>query len=330
MPLLGLQADKKWKKYLKHQLYYLMFRLRGRNFKKAILVFGDPRGGTTWLTEILHSLPNTAINWEPLHVIHGVVPKSYKFGWWPYIKKEEGNKKYKLLFKAILTAKLSNAWTRRFCNIETLLKSKYIITKFVRGSQLLPWFTLQFPELKHKPIYILRHPITSSMSQLKTFQKLDRKAMWAEIPYKNRVEIPPVINNEKFIKHQDFLKKLPSYLEHQIAIWCIHNVDTLKSEDQHNWVKIYYENMVQNPEKEIKSLINKINLEVDPEHFSTYNYSRPSKTNYNNTNFKSPKTLLESFLNDLDKDQLDRIQEIFDYFGLQDYKAHSAYPVIKT
>ena len=34
----------------------------------ALVLTGDPRGGTTWLMEILCAWPGTALNWEPLHL----------------------------------------------------------------------------------------------------------------------------------------------------------------------------------------------------------------------------------------------------------------------
>ena len=82
-------------------LIYLVWKYKRFNLKESIVIFSEARGGSTWLMEILSSLPNSSINWEPLHVAKGVAPKKYKFGSRPFIPHNEENTLYSKLFKEI-------------------------------------------------------------------------------------------------------------------------------------------------------------------------------------------------------------------------------------
>ena len=81
------------KKVRRELLFYI---LKHKRFKlhNAILLFSDPRGGSTWLMEALSQLPRTIPNREPLQGYNGVVPKEFGFGWYPLIPIENRERKY--------------------------------------------------------------------------------------------------------------------------------------------------------------------------------------------------------------------------------------------
>ena len=87
-------------------LISLFSKFRKNRAEDQILIFSDPRGGSTWLTEIIKSIPNTAIIWEPLHLKYIHQLRELNFGWRQYIPEEVDWPQAKLLFTKIIEGKV--------------------------------------------------------------------------------------------------------------------------------------------------------------------------------------------------------------------------------
>lgn len=313
---------KRIKTLLRNRLFWF------KNFKPddAIVIFSEARGGSTWLMELLKHIPGTVVNWEPLHVDYGPVPRSLRLGWRPKIDPEDSNPTYKQLFEKIITFNLSNDWTLKYSSARELLKSKRVITKFVRANQCLPWFVKTFTTLKHQPIYLLRHPITTCISRLKTFESIPNDDVYTIKPIAP-FKVPDCLNNDRFIKHQVYINSLQTQLEVEIAIWCLNNADIIEHPYRNKWCAIYYEDLVINPESQFMKLLDQLDLSLSSAQMKRIRFDKPSASNflgnYQNSNTKQ----LETFIEALTQKQLEAIQSIFDYFGLKVYSAFSAYPI---
>ena len=53
--------------YLSHKINTLE-KFNNFNHNEPFLIFSDPRGGSTWLAELLSLIPKTAVIWEPLNL----------------------------------------------------------------------------------------------------------------------------------------------------------------------------------------------------------------------------------------------------------------------
>lgn len=317
---------KQFKKSLKLKLIYFRLRFKNYNLNDAILIFSEARGGSTWLMELLKNIPGTVINWEPLHVNNGVVPKEFKFGWRPHIPIDNDSPKYLSLFASIFKLKIYNKWTTRYIFWVDLKNSKHVLTKFVRANQSLSWVVHKFPDLMHKPILLFRHPITTCMSRLKTFDKISSKHIMTERKNED-FKIPDCINNERFTLHEDYLNSLNTKLEVEIAIWCINNVNLITHVDRNKWQTVFYEDLVLYPETTFKALLKGIDIHLSNQILENINYRSASVSNYHGDLKAIPENQLESFLKQLTKEELQRIQAIFDYFNLKTYSAFNAYPI---
>lgn len=307
---------------------FLRFYIKGKNFTidDAIIITSEPRSGSTWLMELFGNLPNCIVNWEPLHVIDGVVPKSDNFGSRPLLTANDDTKRYKKLFIQILTLKLFNAWTGRYISFAKIKTSKYVVTKFVRANSLLPWFTKNL-NLKYKPILLMRHPITTCISQLKNFHKVTGASL--SEPYsEQKMFVPPhCINNERYIKNKDYINSLATPLERQIALWCVNNRDIIIHPEREGWVTVYYEELLVNPESEIASLLQNLKLPFTAEDYKHIDFKKASQSNNRKEFNPDPSVQLESFLQTLNDSYLKKIQNIFDYFEFKNYTAFNAYPI---
>lgn|SRR5690554_1704153 len=319
----------KLKSLVRNKIVYASLRLNTYSLKNTIILTSEPRSGSTWLMEVIADLMGCVVNWEPLHVDKGIVPKKYKLGERPLIRTSDKSESLKRLFEDILTFKKYNVWTTQHIAIKNLLIRKYVLTKFVRANNLLPWFTSRL-DLERKPILLLRHPITTCSSQLKNFQRLTGASLSQPSKDEKLYSPPDCINNERYIEHQHYINSLQTPLERQIALWCINNYEVSNHPDSDKWITVYYEHLVLHPEEELTVLFKNLNLSFAMQNADNADFRKPSRTNFLKEYNRNPTIQLESFLESFDKAYLQKIQDILDYFEIDNYSAFDAYPINKT
>ena len=188
---------------------------------------------------------DVCINWEPLHVNNGVVPKELNFGWVPFIPREQLNQTYISLFTNIHEFKLHSEWTIKNIRLKKLIQSKHILVKYVRANLLIPYFFEIF-KFKYPPIFLIRHPLDTSLSHIKAFNKNNSSI---------KTEIPTCINNERFVKHNEFINQLETKLEIAIAIWCMNNCPTLDQINNYDLHILFYSDLLLNPRQELEFIL---------------------------------------------------------------------------
>ncbi|GAA3569487.1 sulfotransferase family protein [Snuella lapsa] len=286
--------------------------------EQGVLIFSEPRSGSTWLMEILGKMIGDAVvNWEPFHPGRGVVPKYLEWSFRPHFKdKNEFEQHYELINK-ILSLSVFTPWTTQKIDPLKAAKANLVITKFVRANLILPWITDRF-NLKYKPIYLVRHPISTCLSQLKTFKNL-----------KLAFNRPTLINHEIFNEHIEFLKKLETELEYRIALWCIiHNKVIEGKVNLKNISLVYYEDLLKNPRTEINKLIENSGLDkLITSNIDMVNFKLPSSTVYMNDLEANVSKQINKHLEFIDKETKERIQGVLDYFSINIYNAYSPNPI---
>jgi len=280
-----------------------------------LLIFSDPRGGSIWLMEMLLQIPKTVAIWEPFHVNNGVIPESFKFGWRPYVPEDCSRGDIKSLFTSVLSGENNNVWTIRDSKIVDYLKAEKLIFKFVRINSMLPWLTKNF-RFKHKPIYLLRHPVAVALSQIKAFHQNESFQQF---------EIPDVVFNEKYILHQEFLKSLTSPFEKYIAEWCLHNADTIKhSRANKDWIVVYYEDLLVAPQIQLKRIFKELNIELNSGVYS--NARKPSQMVYKNDFYKESKNQLIKWVDRATASDLEKGEIVLKYFDIKEYSCFNPLP----
>lgn len=279
------------------------------------MIFSEPRGGSTWLLELLSNIPNSIVNWEPLHAKNGVVPNGLFLGNRGFIEKFR-SKEYKPFFKKLLELKIHTNWTMSFNSVLTVFNGKVVITKFIQGNQLLPWVVQNF-SFKHKPIHLVRHPISTCISQMKMWDAKD-----------DILELPKSIKNPTFKRHSNYLKQLNTKLELNIAIWCISNKYALEHESINDkWMTIYYEDLLMNPIIQLDVIFKEFGHEYLMNDFDKEKIKKPSNTTLEQNLRKNSKDQIEKYLKILNKNELLEIQKILDYFDVKVYKADNPFPI---
>src|SRR5690606_852588 len=146
-------------------LWYLQSKMDVKPLEH-FLIFSDPRGGSTWLMQIVKQVTNKPILWEPLHVKN--VPELQKigFGWRQYIPEQANWTEAKEFFDKLFKGKILNPWIMQQTTKQELLQADQLVVKFCRGNALMPYLTSTY-SFKYKPIFMVRHPFAVVASQMK-------------------------------------------------------------------------------------------------------------------------------------------------------------------
>ena len=224
-----------------------------RKFEPAenLVIFSDPRGGSTWMAEVISHLPHTVILWEPLHLDKVPYIKQLGFGWQQFIPENETWPEAERAFEKIFSGKLINHWTSYMASPLAFLRADRMIIKICRANAMIPWITRTF-QFKYDPIYMVRHPFAVVASQL-------QHGAWKRTYTGFR--LPDCPYNDLYVRHADFLFTLKTKEEWLVAAWCLTNLIPLQNaRNNSDWITVYYEDMISNPEQELDRIFERWKL----------------------------------------------------------------------
>jgi len=283
-----------------------------RKIKDTIAVFGVPRGGTTWLLEILSSLNDYKpihepinINWFPMIAEIGINNR-------PYLDINEKNIELKEYFTKIFSGQIPSLHPISSLN---RLFAKKILVKFIRANRILPWISSNF-ELRS--IYLLlRHPCAVIASQIETgvrgYFTPKEVPLKKEMILSEALEIPILKKNNKLIEK---IRTISTQEEILATIWCIEIFIPLSSPRPHPWNLVIYEKMISKWEEEIKRIFESLEENV-PENVSKL-FSKPSKTTHDKSNLGTQKQLYK-WKEILSDNQINDILKVVAWFNLGFY-----------
>lgn len=283
--------------------------------RQAILLFNDPRGGSTWLAETLNHIPQSLIIDEPLDLTNSQAINKLKFAWRQYIPEAADWPEAKLFFEKILKGQLLNAGLCYRNSISEAIAANQLILKIIRGKALLPWLVNQF-DFKYKPLLVIRHPFALAASQL-------AHSAW---DYKyQKFSLPQSPHLEFYQKHISYLEKLESKEEQLTALWCMTNNVALKNAKNNiAWKTINYEDFVLQPERIFQEIFAEWELPLPTSLIE--NILQPSSTTVGKAQIQ-PEQLLSDWQNKLSEKQIDRLSRVLDYFEV-DYYGQDIMPLI--
>jgi len=276
------------------------------------IIFSEPRGGSTWVTEIISLIPDTEIIWEPLHLEHSKHFRKLNFGWRQYIPEDFKWDEAYHLFQKVFSGKILNSWTTQLTDSKRLTNARFLIIKICRGNALLPWLTKQF-KFNYKPIYLLRHPFAVLSSQM-------RHGGWVNMPDKLSFEIPNIPFNHIYDYHKEFLKTIKNKDEVLLVNWCITNKTVLNNKRNNiDWITVNYEDLVLKPEQSINRIIDEWNIDIDSKLLISQ-INKRSITGDSRSPLKGMDQIKywKSFFTN---DQIMRLEKILDYFNVQAYSS---------
>lgn len=279
-----------------------------RHFKplQNYLIFSDPRGGSTWLMEIIHKIVRTPIIWEPLDFNYNPRIREIGFGARQYIPENESWPEAKNFIQEIFVGKGLGYYHLSLTDLSDLFSSDKFLIKFCRANALLPWMVNEF-DFKYSPIYLVRHPMAVISSQL-------RHGSWKMVD--KDFYLPSHRFSDIYDKHLKFLETLDSQEEILAFNWCASNQYLFNhAMNDVKWITIFYEELFVNPTEQINKVIDRWGIDYDLEQLP---FRKPSIT----VKGESPvgkKDQLSQWRNNLDSSQKRKIKRVMDYFEVKVY-----------
>lgn len=270
---------------------------------KHLLLFSDPRGGSTWLAEILCQATQKPMIFEPLHLENAPKVKALGFGWRQHIPENTDWPEAKSFFSDLFSGKIMNWWLAQMSPRNLLIKSDSAVIKFCRGSMLLPYLVKNF-KFDLLPIYMVRHPFGVVASQMK-------HGSWSHVY--DRFQLPDTKFNDVYKRHQSYLESLSSKIELLIAHWCITNAIVLNHIDNdRKWITIHYEHLVTSPKKVLNEVFQRWNIKLN---FDDLDIEKRSKTDLSKTKI-DPEAQISSWLKVFSKEDVKKMLAVLAHFEI--------------
>ena len=305
-------------KYYKYRLKWrlLMPLLRAKTFeaKDSIFIFSEPRGGSTWLMEIISNIPNTATIFEPFHSHYGSLDV---YIWGDHFAIDQEWPEGKKGIDEIINANIFDSYQLERTRWFKLLSAKQLIFKCVMGTSILPWMVNHF-SFTYKPIFILRHPLSVASS---TLQNLYKRDTILNVDHK---WIPSGYNLELYNKHKDLFAEDSPMMDQLIARWCINNHYILQQKKR-DWIQVHYEHMLLFPIRTLNEIFSTWDIEPPAEIWTKID--KPSHSDFKNDFRSNKEEQLSKWIKSYSQKELDHFQSILDRFGVTIYQMNEPNPI---
>lgn len=317
-------------KNILHYFENIIFSNKKFDIKDVILIAGAPRSGTTWLMDIMMTIPDYTSLFEPTNPFW--FPESLKVGfksrtYFPVDKNwMEGEDYLQKIFTGKIVSRVPNYQLNLEVIMRRLLGHKLII-KAVRLNRMLPWITKRF-EFRGV-FFIIRHPCAVISSQLKT------GIYGYNLPSPPFSDICPNLDNileeASMIDGLDSsllnkLRKINTKEEILAATWCLDNYVPLSYKKPHPWTMVVYEKLAKEGEREIGRYFNEIGEKKIPP-LAIKHSKRASSLALKDEakNVSQAGIQLSKWKKSLSEKQIERILRIVADFGL-DFYSNDAEP----
>jgi len=300
--------------------YYKFKRLllKSIRFKSEenILIFADPRGGSTWLAEVMKGILKKPILWEPLHVGKIKQLQQLKFSYRQYIPEDASWDDAHSYFDDLFNGKIISNWIYHREPMFNFVTNKSVIIKLCRGNLLIPYIVKNF-SFNKKPIYLIRHPFAVVASQLK-------QGGWDNTGV--TFKLGDYRYNEHYLKHESFLKTLSTKEEVLTATWCLTNQSTLiNPNNDREWITVTYEEMVLEPKETLVRILKRWGVSSN---LNTINFKKKSDTSIQKKPL-SDEERLNQWRKVFSKDQIFKMDAVLKYFEVEHYSSEEVLPLIK-
>lgn len=283
----------------KARIITLRTYLAGRFDEECVFILtSSPRSGSTLLGQVLGSIPDSCILFEPLHLKQVPEAEAAGFSWRTFVAPGEQWPQGEIFLKRIFKGEIVNGWTTKEMSIQEAYQAKRMIIKFVRANRLLPWICQKFEV--PAPILLLRHPCAVVASQL--------NAGWKNV---SRPAPPQYL--DKYPVFQAALSQAKGDEECLAALWALDQLPPLVHPKPHPWMVVTYEELLLRPEATLLRILKKWDLEVDIDD-ALSRIKKPSSVVT-----RSGISGIKGWKNNLTEQQVSRVLSIVNAFGFTFY-----------
>ena len=288
--------------------------------EKSLQIFSSPRGGSTWLMSMLSQLPGVVGVWEPLHQTRGVVPRSW--GHRPHrdsmLKPDED------IFNEVLAGNRVNVWTMSRTRLNEARTSSQLLIKYVRANNLLPWILRRW-KLRHKPIFLMRHPWDTVTSHVRAFGGISpEQDVLKDFPGHSELHL-----------RWPMIREVSDARIRQLHVWCVLNAPIWQQySNSSEVIPLHYHDLVLNPEQCMVNLIQRLdwnhptNSDWRPYDFvRTLDPLQRSNTDFKGDLIRTPAKQLWKNLEALSAECKEEVQVVFEEYGITQYSMEDIRPL---
>ncbi len=258
---------------------------------KTVFLAGSGRSGTTWLSGLMNHDSRYRQVFEPFHP--GEVEDFRGFGSKQYLRPGDRREEFLEPARGAVTGRLRSGWTDR----GGAIVARRRLVKDIRANLLLGWLAENFPGM---PIVLLmRHPcaVVSSRLALGWHDNLDET-----ISQRDLVE-------DHLLPMETGMLAARDPFERHLFLWCIDNYVPLRQFPPGAIHLCFYEDLVRNPEPELRRLFAFIGRDFDEAVLGKL--GRPSPTSR-----RGEGPSVDGWRGRVDGGRLERSAEILGLFGL--------------
>lgn len=293
------------------------------DYENSLAIIAHPRGGSTWMAELMMSIPGSVLIDEPLWRgklgSSNAIPKpgdgkidaidNLGFYYNQPVPELESWPDAKSIFEKILTGKVPSLNIYRDNDFKKFKSSNFFITKFCYAHLLLRWLLHNF---QINAILLTRHPCAVVSSQLS-------HPAWKNLRIEKPLKFPDFRNNELYKDLEIRIPKLETREEYLSAIWALGVKETIYSDNNNvDWVTVSYESLVLNFKFEINRIFKRLNIKVPKSIWQYQNKPSESTTKRSIVDIKDG-NLLNSWKQRLSKEEIRKILQIVEKFEIDVY-----------
>jgi hypothetical protein len=223
------------------------------------------------------------------------------------------------VLRRVLSGRIRHRWPDRFNAYRFPARR---LVKEIRATNLLPYVRARFPQVP--AIYLLRHPVATAWSSaelgwdpfLDEFLRQDRLMNGPLAPYRAVIA-----------RHGED----PDLFHRHVLRWCMENTVPIEQLTPGSAHVVFYENLVEDPFGELRRLADYLGhfgggrWAFDP---TTATVDRPSQANYRNTPVMAASARLESWVDVVPRQSVERAVALLEEFGLDRVYGASVRPYI--
>jgi len=284
----------------------------------SIILFASPRGGSTWVTELIASQSGFWPVSEPLNVRSPWVRQHLGISTFADLYGDAATPKLHEYYSNILSGAYADLKLRPGLRFYRLITNRIIIKQNQGCLDRIDWFEDTFGV---KVVHLLRHPIPVALSR----EEFPLLAGFHHCALRSHF-------SSDELELADRLIESGSHLEQGVLAWCLHHVPALKA-TRPSWLTVTYEETVLNPQGVIKRMVAALALE--DEAAMSEQIDKPSqvmrKSNQETQALLqsggSRAYLIEKWRSKISSEELEGVQMILDTFSVTLYAADRVKPM---
>lgn len=278
------------------------------DIQDTIIVACAGRSGSTWLTEILATLPGYTVIWEPLHLGNNPACKAHGFDWQNYIRRNTAAPQQRAYLKKLLTGE--NLSTQVLTSLEfrpsrLLQPTGGYLVKFVNANMMLPWITDTFSA---SAVLMIRHPCAVVASQIE-------HGSWDHVT-KDNMTVPKNLF-ERYPHLSSVYEQIETHEEVLAFEWALQTYVPLRAAPPRPWFLTTYEDLVMDGPSVVESMFDNLGYSVPKAAYEQLHV--PSATSSDRLKHQDGTERLNTWRERLTPKQADQILSVAQEVGITCY-----------